>query len=210
MDGRAQRAIGAGAAVSFDDYVQRPDAKGDVDFKAQLTKIKGTNPDALVLSALLAEGAPIMVQARQVGLNVPVIGGNGMNSVKIFDLATGGASNNLWIGSPWSIENKAPENTKFIEAFKGKYTNSPDQFAAQAYDAMYIAAQALKATKRTGDLNADRLALRDALPAVKWSGATGAFEFRQATDRAGKPAGYDAQQKPIVSVTKDGKYVIEQ
>jgi len=185
-------------------------AKGDVDFKAQLTKIKGTNPDALVLSALLAEGAPIMVQARQVGLNVPVIGGNGMNSVKIFDLATGGASNNLWIGSPWSIENKAPENTKFIEAFKGKYTNSPDQFAAQAYDAMYIAAQALKATKRTGDLNADRLALRDALPAVKWSGATGAFEFRQATDRAGKPAGYDAQQKPIVSVTKDGKYVIEQ
>ncbi|MET0381803.1 MAG: ABC transporter substrate-binding protein, partial [Burkholderiaceae bacterium] len=102
-------------------------AKGDVDFKAQLTKIKGTNPDALVLSALLAEGAPIMVQARQVGLNVPVIGGNGMNSVKIFDLATGGASNNLWIGSPWSIENKAPENTKFIEAFKGKYTNSPDQ-----------------------------------------------------------------------------------
>ncbi|MET0184157.1 MAG: ABC transporter substrate-binding protein, partial [Achromobacter sp.] len=185
-------------------------AKGDVDFKAQLTKIKGTNPDALVLSALLAEGAPIMVQARQVGLNVPVIGGNGMNSVKIFDLATGGASNNLWIGSPWSIENKAPENTKFIDAFKGKYTNSPDQFAAQAYDAMYIAAQALKATKRTGDLNADRLALRDALPSVKWTGATGAFEFRQATDRAGKPAGYDAQQKPIVSVTKDGKYVIEQ
>ncbi|KOQ49640.1 ABC transporter substrate-binding protein, partial [Achromobacter xylosoxidans] len=78
-------------------------AKGDVDFKAQLTKIKGTNPDAIVLSALLAEGAPIMVQARQLGLNVPVIGGNGMNSVKIFDLAPGGASNNLWIGSPWSI-----------------------------------------------------------------------------------------------------------
>jgi branched-chain amino acid transport system substrate-binding protein len=61
-------------------------AKGDVDFKAQLTKIKASNPDAIVLSALLAEGAPIMVQARQLGLNVPVIGGNGMNSV-IFDLA---------------------------------------------------------------------------------------------------------------------------
>src|SRR5690606_13992231 len=62
-------------------------AKGDVDFKAQLTKIKATNPDALVLSALIAEGGPIMVQARQVGLNVPIIGGNGMNSVRIFDLA---------------------------------------------------------------------------------------------------------------------------
>lgn len=74
-------------------------AKGDVDFKAQLTKIKASAPDALVLSALIAEGAPIMVQARQLGLNLPVIGGNGMNSVKVFDLAKG-ASDGLWIGSP--------------------------------------------------------------------------------------------------------------
>jgi len=184
-------------------------AKGDVDFKAQLTKIKATNPDAIVLSALLAEGAPIMVQARQLGLNVPVIGGNGMNSVKIFDLAPGGASNNLWIGSPWSIENKAPENVKFIDAYKAKFTNAPDQFAAQSYDAMYIVAQALKNTKITGELAKDRAALRDALPAVTWTGATGPFKFRQANDRAGKPAGYDADQAPIVSVTKDGKYVIE-
>jgi len=183
-------------------------AKGDVDFKAQLTKIKGTNPDAVVLSALLAEGAPIMVQARQVGLNVPFIGGNGMNSVKIFELASGTASNNLWIGSPWSIENKAPENTKFIDAFRAKYNISPDQFAAQAYDAMYIVADALKGIKLSGDLAADRTALRDALPKVSLTGATGAFKFRQAMGRNGKPAGYDAEQAPIVSVTKDGKYVI--
>ncbi|OZI46351.1 ABC transporter substrate-binding protein [Bordetella genomosp. 5] len=184
-------------------------AKGDVDFKAQLTKIKGTNPDAIVLSALLAEGGPIMVQARQLGLNVPVIGGNGMNSVKIFDLAPGGASNNLWIGSPWSIENQTPENTKFIAAYKAKFGSAPDQFSAQSYDALYIVAQGLKNVKLTGDLAKDRTALRDALPEVKWSGATGPFQFRQAKDRAGKPAGYDAQQAPIVSVTKDGKYVIE-
>ncbi len=184
-------------------------AKGDVDFKAQLTKIKGTNPDAIVLSALLAEGAPIMVQARQLGLNVPVIGGNGMNSVKIFDLAPGGASNNLWIGSPWSIENQTPQNTKFIDAYKAKFGNAPDQFAAQSYDALYIVAQALKNTKVSGNIAQDRAALRDALPSVEWTGATGPFKFRQVNDRAGKPAGYDADQAPIVSVTRDGKYVIE-
>ncbi|SAI24963.1 ABC transporter substrate-binding protein [Bordetella ansorpii] len=185
-------------------------AKGDVDFKAQLTKIKGTNPDALVLSALLAEGGPIMVQARQLGMNIPVIGGNGMNSVKIFDLAPGGASNNLWIGSPWSIENKTAENTKFIDAYSKKYGAAPDQFSAQAYDAMYVVSQGLKKIKLSGDLPKDRAALRDALPDVKWTGATGAFQFRQAMDRSGKkPAGYDAQQAPIVSVTKDGKYAIE-
>ncbi|MEJ8820966.1 ABC transporter substrate-binding protein [Variovorax humicola] len=183
-------------------------AKGDVDFKAQLTKIKATNPDAIVLSALIAEGAPIMVQARQLGINVPFIGGNGMNSVKIFDLAKG-ASDNLYVGSPWSASNATPENTRFIKAYSAKYNASPDQFAAQAYDGMYIAAQALKAVKFTGTLPADRAALRDALPNVKWTGATGAFTFARATDKSGKPAGYDARQQAIVSVTKGTQFEIE-
>ncbi|MFG6466803.1 ABC transporter substrate-binding protein [Roseateles sp. BYS87W] len=183
-------------------------AKGDVDFKAQLTKIKATNPDALVLSALIAEGAPIMVQARQLGLNVPVIGGNGMNSVKVFELAKG-ASDGLWIGSPWSIENQTKENGSFIVAYTQKYKSAPDQFAAQAYDAMYITAQALKKVKLSGDLAKDRTALRNALPEVKWTGATGGFSFRRALDKAGNPAGYDAEQTAIVSATKGGRYAIE-
>ncbi|MDE1948633.1 MAG: ABC transporter substrate-binding protein [Burkholderiales bacterium] len=182
-------------------------AKGDVDFKAQLTKIKATNPDAIVLSALLAEGAPIMVQARQLGIKVPVIGGNGMNSVKVFDLAKG-ASDGLWVGSPWSIQNRTKENNSFIVAFTKKYKTAPDQFAAQAYDAMNIVAATLKKMKLTGDLAHDRSALRDALPAVKWTGATGAFSFRRATDKNGKPAGYDASQVPIISVTHGTDYQI--
>ncbi|AKJ68634.1 ABC transporter substrate-binding protein [Pandoraea thiooxydans] len=183
-------------------------SKGDVDFKAQLTKIKATHPDALVLSALIAEGAPIMVQAHQVGLNVPFIGGNGMNSVKVFDLAKGN-SDNLWVGSPWSIDNQTPENQQFTAAYKAKFKMAPDQFAAQAYDAMHIAVQAMKQVKFTGNLQAERTALRDALPAIKWTGATGPFAFREAKGRGGKPAGYDALQKPIISVTKDGHYTIE-
>lgn len=182
-------------------------AKGDVDFKAQLTKIKASNPDAIVLSALLAEGAPIMVQARQIGLNIPVIGGNGMNSVKVFDLAKG-ASDGLWVGSPWSAENKTAENTKFIESYTQKYKTAPDQFAAQAYDGIQIAATALKGIKLTGKVEADRKALRDALATVKHTGATGPFAFRRVNDKAGKPAGYDADQKPLISVTRDGRYTI--
>lgn len=183
-------------------------AKGDVDFKAQLTKIKATNPDAVVLSALIAEGAPIMVQARQLGLNVPFIGGNGMNSVKIFDLAKG-ASDGLWVGSPWSIENRTPENNSFIIAYTKKYSAPPDQFAAQAYDAMHIATVALKKVKLSGDLAKDREAVQAALPAVKWTGATGAFAFRRVNDKSGKPAGYDANQQAIVSTTRGKNYEIE-
>ena len=183
-------------------------AKGDVDFKAQLTKIKASNPDAIVLSALIAEGAPIMVQARQLGINLPFIGGNGMNSVKIFDLAKD-KSDNLWTGSPWALASQTKENQHFVVAYTQKYKAAPDQFGAQAYDAVNIVAKALGKIKLTGNLEADRAALRDALPTVTHTGATGAFQFRQATTKDGKPAGYDAKQAAIVSVTKSGKYQIE-
>jgi branched-chain amino acid transport system substrate-binding protein len=183
-------------------------AKGDVDFKAQLTKIKASGADAIVLSALIAEGAPIMVQARQLGMDIPVIGGNGMNSVKIFDLAKE-KSDNLWVGSPWALGSDSKENQHFVVAYAQKYKSAPDQFGAQAYDAMNIVATALAKVKFTGNVEADRKALRDALPSVTHVGATGAFKFRQTTARDGKPAGYDAQQAAIVSVTKAGKYSIE-
>jgi branched-chain amino acid transport system substrate-binding protein len=183
-------------------------AKGDVDFKAQLTKIKASGADAIVLSALIAEGAPIMVQARQLGIDLPFIGGNGMNSVKIFDLAKE-KSDNLWVGSPWALGNQTPENQHFVVAYTQKYKAAPDQFGAQAFDAMNIVAHALGKIKLTGNLETDRKALRDALPAVTHTGATGAFKFRQAMGKDGKPAGYDAQQAAIVSVTKGGKYSIE-
>ena len=183
-------------------------AKGDVDFKPQLTKIKASNPDAIVLSALVAEGAPLMVQARQLGITLPFIGGNGMNSPRVFELAKD-SSDNLWVGSPWSIENPAAENQRFIAAYRKVHGSLPDQFAAQAYDAMYIVAQALKKIKITGKLEADRRALRDALPAIQWTGATGPFKFRQVPARDGKPAGYDAVQTAIVMVTQGNRYVIQ-
>jgi branched-chain amino acid transport system substrate-binding protein len=148
------------------------------------------------------------VQARQLGLNVPFIGGNGMNSVKVFDLAKG-ASDGLWVGSPWSIENRTPTNNSFIIAYTQRFSSPPDQFAAQAYDAMHIATEALKKVKLSGDLAKDREALQAALPAVKWNGATGPFSFRRTTDKAGKPAGYDANQVPIVSTTRGKNYEIE-
>jgi len=183
-------------------------AKGDVDFKPQLTKIKASNSDAIVLSALVAEGGPIMVQARQLAIAQPFIGGNGMNSPRVFELAKD-SSDNLWVGSPWSVENPAPENKRFIASYQKAYGALPDQFAAQAYDAIYIVAQALKKIKLTGKLEGDRKALRDALPATQWTGATGAFKFRQVTGRDGKPAGYDAVQTAIVMMTKGNQYVIQ-
>jgi branched-chain amino acid transport system substrate-binding protein len=142
------------------------------------------------------------------GITVPFIGGNGLNSPKLFELAPGAASDNIWVGGPWSLDNTTPENTKFIAAYKARYNTNPDQFAAQAYDAMHIAAAGMKNVKFTGELAADRAALRDALATVQWTGATGPFKFEQIKNKAGQLAGYDAVQTPIISVTKGGKYNI--
>ena len=182
-------------------------AKGDVDFKAQLTKIKAGNPDAIVCSCLAEEAANIILQTRGLGMKQPFIGGNGLNSPKLFDIAKD-AGDNTVMGSPWSPENSSPANQAFITAYKAKFSAEPDQFAAQAYDAMYIVAAGLKTVSLTGTLDKDRLALRDALPKITIDGATGKFAFRQAAAKDGKPAGYDAQQEAIVNVAKAGKFVV--
>ncbi|EJN05921.1 ABC transporter substrate-binding protein [Herbaspirillum sp. YR522] len=182
-------------------------AKGDVDFKAQLTKIKAGNPNAIVCSCLAEEAANIILQTRALGMKQPFIGGNGLNSPKLFEIAKDAGDNTL-MGSPWSSENLTATNKAFIAAFKAKFGSEPDQFAAQAYDALYIVAEALKHVKLSGNLAKDRDALRVALPAVKIEGATGKFAFRAAPAVAGKQVGYDADQEAIVNIAKGGKFVL--
>jgi len=184
-------------------------AKGDVDFKAQLTKIKAATPDAIVCSCLAEEAANIILQSRALGLKQPFIGGNGLNSPKLFEIAKD-AGDNTVIGSPWHAESNSAANRAFIAAYKAKFNADPDQFVAQAYDAMYIMATALKSIKLSGNLQQDRIALRDALPAVKWDGATGAFAFRHAASKDGKETGYDAQQDAIVNIARHGKFEVLQ
>jgi branched-chain amino acid transport system substrate-binding protein len=179
--------------------------KGDVDFKAQLTKIKAGAPDAIVCSALAEEAANIMLQARSLGIKAPFIGGNGFNSPKLFEISKQ-AGDGTFVGSPWSNTNPAPANVNFVDAYKRKYNAEPNQFAAQGYDAMYIAAAALKSIKLSGNLEADRQALRDALPKVAINGATGPFKFRAAVTKDGKPGGYDADQKPFIYVLQQGRF----
>lgn len=182
-------------------------AKGDVDFKAQLTKIKASNPDAIVCSCLAEEAANIILQTRSLGMKQPFIGGNGFNSPKLFEIAKDAADDTL-MGSPWSIENASAANKKFIADYKAKFGNEPDQFAAQAFDALNIVAEALKTVKLTGSIDKDRIALRNALPAIKFEGATGKFAFRRAAAKDGKEAGYDAQQEAIVNIAKGGKFIL--
>ncbi len=138
--------------------------KGDVDYSAQLTKIKATNPDLLVVGGLAEETANIVRQARQLGIptTTVILGANAAISTKLAELA-GPAADGFLVGSGWFIDFDAPKNKSFVEAYTAKYKSAPDTFAAQAYTSVYIFADALK---RAGGAS-DSAKLRDAIAATK-------------------------------------------
>ena len=114
--------------------------KKDVDFEAQLTKIKALHPDVLVLGALAEEGAKIMAQARKLGITAHFMGGNGLNSPKIGQLA-GDAANGVVVGAAWFINSNQTGNRSFVSRYTQRFGTPPDQFAAQAYAAIQILAE---------------------------------------------------------------------
>ncbi|WP_269411698.1 ABC transporter substrate-binding protein [Lentibacillus daqui] len=166
--------------------------KGQSDYKAQLTKIKQLKPDIILCSALYNEGAVIMKQARSQGIDVPFVGGNGFNSPEVIDIA-GDAGNGLIVATPWFTGKDDEKVQDFVKAYKDEYGDEPDQFAAQAYDGLYIIADALK---NAGDDDRDKL--RDALAETKdINGVLGNISF----DEDG-----DVVMDPVVLTIKDGKF----
>jgi branched-chain amino acid transport system substrate-binding protein len=155
-------------------------AAKDTDFSAQLTKIKSLAPDAVVVSALVEAASGILLEARALGFppETRFIGGNGFNSPKLGEIA-GAAADGTLVGSPWFIGKDDPANRKFVADYRAKFGDDPDQFAAQAFDALHIVAQALD---RAGAAEPDKI--REALGAVKYSGVTGPFAFSATRDPA--------------------------
>lgn len=169
-------------------------ADKDTDFSAQLTKIQQANPDVICVAGLYQESALIAKKAREMGMNQPIIGGNGFNSPAYIKQA-GAAADGSLVATPWNPESDTPKAKHFIEAFKAKYGHEPDQFATQAYDAMYLMHEAAEKAGTT----TDRKKFRDTLAGIKgFEGATGKFEF-------------DANRDPKMDLTvlqvKDGKWV---
>ncbi|RXT08907.1 ABC transporter substrate-binding protein [Ammoniphilus sp. CFH 90114] len=152
-------------------------ADGDTDYSAQLTAVASKKPDAVLVSALYKEAGLVLAKAREMGLDVPFVGGNGFNSPQLVKQA-GAAADHSYVATPWY-----PSGSEKVDAFVKKYTEKygkgPDQFAAQAYDALYIMANSV--------LNAgvadDRDALKDALMELKdFEGVTGKFAFNENRD----------------------------
>jgi branched-chain amino acid transport system substrate-binding protein len=143
--------------------------KTDTDFKAQLTKLKGGDPQAIFVSGYYTEAGLIAKQARQLGLNVPLMGGDGWDSDQTTKIG-GDAVNGCYFSNHYSPDEDRPEVKKFVDDYKKKYGGkTPDAMAILGYDAMKIMADAIT---RAGSTDGGKI--KDALAATKdFPGASG-------------------------------------
>jgi len=118
--------------------------KGDRDFKATLTKIRGKNPDFIYVPGYYEEVAPLIKQARELGITAPMGGGDGWDSPDMVAVATAKNLNNTYFTNHYSSQDKDPKVVAFVEAYKAKYNKDPDAFAALGYDAVQLLVQAIK------------------------------------------------------------------
>jgi branched-chain amino acid transport system substrate-binding protein len=164
--------------------------EGDQDFNAQLTSLKGANPEVLFVPGYYNDVGLIAKQARDKGIKVPLLGGDGWDSAQLYAIG-GTALNGSYFSNHYSPFDTDPKVQKFVNDYKAHYGTVPDALAATAYDAANIMFDAIK---RANSL--DGTAIRDALAATKdFPGVTGNVTFNENRDAV----------KPIVMIEiKDG------
>lgn len=155
---------------------------GDKDFSAQLTAIKAANPDGVFVPGYYTEVGLIALQARQLGLNVPIFGGDGWESPSL--VAIGGAAlEGDYFSTHYSPEDTSPAAQNFDKEYEAKYGALPDAMGALGYDSAMILADAIKRAGST-----DGRKVRDALAATRnFPGVTGSITIDANRD-ASKPA----------------------
>src|SRR2546423_1570080 len=128
--------VEAGKKYSMSVAAGESYTRGDVDFTAQLTKIRAANVDGIVDWSRYTEGALIQRQLRQMGMTLPRFGSDGIAPPAFLELA-GEAANGVIYATHFSPATSAdnPQAVRFIESFRQQYGKLPDYVHAQAYDA---------------------------------------------------------------------------
>lgn len=167
-----------GTVIRKETYTQR-----DPDFKAQLTNIRAANPDVIYVPGYYGQVGIIAKQARELGLNKPLLGGDGWDNPELWNLG-GESLKGAYISNHYSVDDPSPAIQKFVSAYKSKYKGvAPDSLAALGYDAMYVLADAIR---RAGTTESAKV--RDAIAQTKnFLGVTGSITINKDRDSV-KPA----------------------
>lgn len=171
-----------GEIVAEEGYV-----KGDKDFNAVLTSIKGKDFDVIFIPGYYEEAGLIIKQARDLGIDAPVVGADGFDSPVLLELAGAEALNDVYFSNHYSSLDEDPLVQDFIAKYKEKYNVEPNAFNALGYDLGKWAADAIK---RAG--SQDPTAIAEALAKTEgFAGVTGTFDM-------------DANHNPVKSIVVIG------
>lgn len=193
---------GGGDVVAKEAY-----EAGKKDFKTQLVKIRAKQPEVLLVPGYYQEVGLIMKQAKQMGFNVIMLGGDGWDSPTLYDLAGADAVKDHYFSSHFAADDTDPTVQKFVQSFTAKYRKAPGAMAALGYDGFEVIADAFK---RAG--SADAPALQKALATTKnLKGVTGNISINGARDAekdavvlktVGNKAVFAAKVSPVPGIRK--------
>lgn len=170
---------------------------GDQDFNAQITSIKGANPEVIFVPGYYGDVGLIAKQARDKGLTAPLVGGDGWDSPSLYQIG-GSALDGSYFTNHYSPNDTDPRVQIFVKDYRSRYGTVPDALAATGYDAALIMFDAIK---RANSLNGT--AIRDALAATRdFPGVTGAVTFNENRDAV----------KPImmIKIEPGGRFVVQE
>ncbi len=167
-------------------------AEGDKDFRAQLTAIRSTKPDVIAATGFYTEAALICLQARSLGLDVPVIGGDGWEAPQLVELG-GKAVEGTFYSTYFSADNTAPEVQSFVQRYQARWHGEkPEAVSALGYDAVHLIAAAMEKAGTT-----DGPKLRDAMAATK--------NFPGVTGRTTIDAHRNSEKAAVMLTVKNGR-----
>lgn len=179
--------VGLGGAVVSKQTYQA----GDQDFSAQLTAIRGSEPDVIFIPGYYTDVGNIALQARKLGINTSMLGGDGWDSSKLGEIG-GKALDHCFYSNHYSHQDPSERVQEFIKKYQEKNKQTPDGLAALGYDAARILFEAMKRSKSLGgaDLAAELAKTKE------FDGVTGRISI-DADRNAVKPA--------VILEMKDGQ-----
>jgi branched-chain amino acid transport system substrate-binding protein len=134
-----------GTVVSQESY-----AKGDTDFRGQLTRIKAAKPEALFIPGYYSDVGPLARQARELGLHAPLLGGDGWDSGEALGELGGAAVEGALYSTHFAPDNPGTSVQQFLGRYQAKFGHLPDALGALGYDAARVGIEALRRSGGVG------------------------------------------------------------
>ena len=150
-------------------------ADSKTDFGTQLQKAKDAGADLLFLPIYYQEASIILKQADTMGYKPKFFGVDGMDGILTVENFDTKLAEDVMLLTPFAADAKNKSVQNFVKTYKEKYKDTPNQFAADSYDAVYALKAAIEESKATTDMSASDMwdALKGAMTKIKMQGLTG-------------------------------------